>query len=93
MIEPKTAGSPPPPVAIAVMVETLANEIPCTRGSCEPKNGMPTLCRIVARPLTNSAAETSSAISVPVRPAAPPTISGGAMTPPYIVRMCWMPYA
>jgi len=30
-------------------------------------------------------------MSEPERPAAPPTMSGGAITPPYIVRMCWVP--
>ncbi len=91
MIAPKTAGRPPLPVATAVIVETDAKEMPWTRGSCEPKNGTPTLCRMVASPLTKSAAVTSRPCWAGDSPAAPPTMRGGAMTPPYIVRMCWMP--
>ena len=57
-------------------------------GSWAPTGPMPRVCSSVASPLTNSPAVTSRAMSPGDRPAAPPTISGGAMTPPYIVRMC-----
>ncbi|CPU65192.1 Uncharacterised protein [Mycobacteroides abscessus] len=53
---------------------------------------MPTVCRIVARPPMKRDAATSIPISAPVRPAALPTMSGGAMMPPYIVSTCWNPY-
>ena len=91
MTDPNTAGRPPPLVTIAPMVATPANETPCTRGSWDPKNGMPTVCRIVARPPMNRHAAISTPISSGLRPAICPMISGGAMMPPYIVSTCWMP--
>lgn len=90
MIAPKI-GRTPPSCAMAVIVETLANERPCTMGRRAPSGPMPIICRIVARPLTNRPAVTSRLMSVAERPAAPPTMSGGAMTPPYMVRMYWRP--
>lgn len=90
MIAPNN-GRRPPSLAIATIVETLANEMPCTMGSRLPTGPIPRVCSIVARPLTNSPAVTSNAMSPADKPAAPPTISGGAMTPPYMVRMCWVP--
>ena len=89
--DPKTAGSPPPLVTIAPMVATPANETPCTRGSWDPKNGTPTVCRIVARPPMNRHAAMSTPISPGFSPAICPMMSGGAMMPPYIVSTCWMP--
>ena len=59
MTAPKTAGSPPPPVAMAVRVATLANDVPCTSGSWEPNHGTPTDCRRVARPPTKRQLATS----------------------------------
>ena len=90
---PSTVRSPPWPSSpmIESIVATLANEIPCTSGSCEPKNGSPSVCRIVAAPLTNSAHESSVAIWGPLSPAAFPMMIGTAMTPPNIERMCWTP--
>jgi hypothetical protein len=90
MIAPNT-GRTPPSLAMATIVETLANEMPCTMGSRLPNGPMPRVCNSVARPLMNRPAVTSSAMSPGESLAAPPTISGGAMTPPYIVRMCWVP--
>lgn len=90
MIAPKT-GRSPSSLAMVTIVDTLANEMPCTIGSRLPKGPTPSVCRRVARPETKSPAVTSSARSVPDRPAAPPTMSGGAITPPYIVRMCCVP--
>ena len=92
MTAPRTAGMPPPPPTMATIVDTPANETPCTRGSWEPKSLMPTVCRIVASPPMNREAATRVPISAAVSPAAPPTISGGAMIPPYIVSTCWKPY-
>ncbi len=91
MMAPKTGGSPPSPLATATMVDTVANEMPWTSGSCDPKKRMPSVWSAVARPLTSSAAETRTPISAPVSPAACPTMIGGAMTPPYIVMMCCRP--
>jgi hypothetical protein len=76
---------------MATMVDTLAKEMPWTIGSRAPNGPRPMVCNTVARPLTNRPAVTSSARSVPESPAAPPTIRGGAITPPYMVRMCWVP--
>ena len=61
--EPKTAWIPPPPWTIATMVETPAKETPWTRGSWDPKNGMPTVWRIVARPPTKRQAAISRPMS------------------------------
>ena len=90
MIAPKT-GRRPSSLAIATIVDTLANEMPWTMGSRLPTGPIPSVCSRVARPLTNSPAVTSNAMSPGDKPAAPPTIRGGAMTPPYIVRMCCVP--
>ena len=73
------------------IVETEAKEMPWTSGSWAPNNGTPRVCSTVASPLTKRALETSSPFSAPLRPAAPPTMSGTAMTPPNIARMCWTP--
>ncbi len=91
MMAPNTERSPPGPAATATIVDTEAKEMPCTRGSLAPKKGTPRVCSKVAAPLTNKAADTSRPISKPVSPAAPPTIRGGAITPPYMVRMCCNP--
>ena len=91
MTEPNTAGSPPPVVTIAPMVATPENDTPCTSGSWDPKNGTPTVCRIVARPPMNRHAAMRTPISVADSPAICPMMSGGAMMPPYIVSTCWMP--
>ena len=88
---PNTDWMPPPPSTIATMVETPANETPWTSGSREPKNGMPRVCRMVARPPTKRQAAISRPISCEGIPAAAPMMSGGAMMPPYIVRTCWRP--
>ena len=64
---PKTAGSPPPWVTIAISVATLAKDVPCTSGSCEPNHGTPTDCRIVARPPTNRQLATKQAELRPAR--------------------------
>ena len=90
MIAPKT-GRSPSSLAIATIVETLAKEMPCTIGSRLPNGPSPSVCSRVAKPDTNSPAVTRSAMSAADSPAAPPTIRGGAITPPYIVRMCWVP--
>ena len=76
---------------IESIVATEANEMPCTSGSWEPKNGSPSVCSSVAAPLTNSAQASSVPISGPLRPAALPTMIGTAITPPNIERMCWTP--
>ena len=89
--EPKTDWMPPPPWTMATMVETPAKETPWTSGSLEPKNGMPTVCRMVARPPTKRQAAMSRPMSWEDMPAAAPMISGGAMMPPYMVRTCWKP--
>src|SRR5699024_10813300 len=91
--EPKMVVMSPPPERMARIVATLANETPCTSGSCEPKNGNPTVCRMVARPPMNKHEAISRLIPVESSPAAFPTISGTAMMPPYMVRTCWRPYA
>ena len=97
MTAPKTTRRPrsplpsPSPRMIVIIVETLAKEMPWTSGSWEPKNGTPSVCRIVARPLTNSAPETSRAVSEGFSPATPPMMNGTAITPPNMDRMCWMP--
>ena len=57
--EPNTAAIPPPWVAIATRVATLANEVPWTSGSCDPNHGMPTDWRMVARPPMNRQQATS----------------------------------
>ena len=88
---PKTAWIPPPPLTIATMVATEANEVPCTSGSWHPKNGMPTVCRMVARPPTKRQLAISTPTSSEDRPAAPPMINGGAMMPPYMVSTCCRP--
>ncbi len=89
--EPNTDWMPPPSSTIATMVETPAKETPWTRGSREPKNGMPMVWRMVARPPTKRQAAIRSPISCDGIPAAAPMISGGAMMPPYMVRTCWRP--
>ena len=89
--DPNTAAIPPPWVAIATRVATLANEVPWTSGSCDPNHGMPTDCRMVARPPMNRQQATSRPSCGAGTPAAAPTISGGAMIPPYMVRTCWAP--
>jgi hypothetical protein len=90
MTAPNT-GRSPPSSAMATIVETLANEIPCTMGSRAPNGPRPRVCSRVASPLTKIPAVTRSAMSVGASPAAPPRMSGGAMTPPYMVRMCCAP--
>ena len=77
--------------SVATMVATLAKETPCTRGSWEPKNGMPMVCSSVASPPMKRAAAIRMPISAGERPAAWPTISGTAMMPPYMERTCWKP--
>lgn len=91
MTDPNAAGRPPPCVTIATKVATLANDVPWTRGSCDPNHGMPTDCRMVARPPMNKQLATSTPSWAAGTPAAPPTIRGGAMMPPYIVSTCWAP--
>jgi len=76
MIDPNT-GRSPSWLAIAVMVDTLAKEMPCTMGRRAPKRPIPNVCSRVASPLTNSPAVTSSAMSPGLSLAALPTISGG----------------
>ena len=76
---------------MATMVDTEAKDVPWTSGSWAPKNGMPTVCRIVASPPTNRQLATSTPICSGVSPAAPPMINGGAMIPPYMVSTCWSP--
>ena len=88
---PKTDCSPPPPSRMAVMVATPAKDTPWTSGSCDPKNGTPMVCSRVAAPPTNRQAATSMPTSAGSRPAAVPTISGGAIMPPYMVSTCWNP--
>ena len=89
--EPKTAGIPPPWVAIATSVATLAKEVPCTSGSCDPNHGMPTDCRMVARPPMNRQQAHQQAELGRRDAGRAPTISGGAMIPPYMVSTCWAP--
>lgn len=91
MTEPKAAGSPSPWVTMAVIVATVANDVPCTSGSWDPNHGTPTDCRIVASPPMNRQQATSSPSCSAGTPAAPPMMSGGAMMPPYMVRTCWAP--
>ncbi len=88
---PNTPGSPSPAARIAVMVATPENETPCTSGSCDPKNGTPHDCRIVASPPMNRHDAMSRPISAGARPAALPMMSGTAMIPPYIVSTCCSP--
>src|SRR5699024_2689157 len=91
--DPKIVVMSPPPERIARIVATLAKETPCTSGSCEPKNGSPTVCRRVAKPPMNKHEAISRLMPVESSPAAFPTISGTAMMPPYMVRTCCSPYA
>ena len=65
MTAPKTFCRPswPSSPMIESIVATDANEIPCTSGSWEPKNGSPSVCSSVAAPLTNSAHASSVPIS------------------------------
>lgn len=88
---PKAAWMPLPPCTIATSVATLAKEVPCTSGNWLPNHGTPTDCRMVASPPTNRQLATSRPIWVVSAPAAAPTMSGGAMMPPYIVSTCWAP--
>ncbi len=88
---PNTAWIPPPPLTIATMVATEANDVPCTNGSWQPKNGMPTVCRMVASPPTKRQLAIRTPISSEDSPAAPPMIRGGAMMPPYMVSTCCNP--
>ena len=88
---PNTAGMPPPPLRMAIMVATPEKEVPWTSGSWAPKNGTPRVCRMVARPPMNRQLATSTPISAVSMPAAPPITSGGAMMPPYMVSTCWKP--
>lgn len=90
MTAPNT-GRRPPSSAMATIVETLANEMPCTIGQPGAERPQAQGLQNVANPLTKMPAVTRSAMSVGDSPAAPPRISGGAMTPPYIVRMCCAP--
>ena len=89
--DPKTAGRPSPPARMDVIVATPANETPWTSGSCEPKNGTPTDCRIVARPPTNRQEAMRRLMPLPSRPAALPMMRGTAMIPPYMVSTCCSP--
>jgi len=93
MVAPYAVRRPscPWPATIAVSVDTEAKEMPCTRGSCAPRYGTPSVCSTVARPLTNKAQEIRKAISAPFSPAAPPMMMGTAITPPNIDRMCCIP--
>ena len=84
--------SSPFPATIAVRVDTEPNEMPCTKGSCAPRYGTPSVCSTVATPLTNKAQEIRKAMSEPFNPAAVPMMMGTAMTPPNIDRMCCIPY-
>src|SRR5699024_4340207 len=90
IVAPKTAPRPWD-WAIAPMVDTAENEAPCTSGSRDPNIGSPSVCSSVATPLTKMVAVMSTLSSAADNPAASPTINGGAMRPPYIVRMCWVP--
>jgi hypothetical protein len=93
MVAPYAVRRPswPCSATIAVRVDTEAKEIPCTRGSCAPRNGTPSVCSTVATPLTNKAQEIRKAMSAAFNPAAPPMMIGTAMTPPNIDRMCCIP--
>jgi len=93
MIAPYAVRRPswPCPATIAVRVDTEAKEMPCTRGSCAPRYGTPSVCSTVATPLTNKEQEIRKAMSAPFNPAAPPTMMGTAITPPNIDRMCCIP--
>lgn len=59
MSAPKMArspASPPSGAPMASMVETAANDVPCTIGSRAPIRQTPSVCRSVARPDMNSPA-------------------------------------
>ncbi len=66
---PITAWMPPSPW-IASMVAMPENETPCTSGSLDPKNGMPSVCSSVASPPMNREQATSIPRSVCDIPAA-----------------------
>lgn len=75
----------------AVMGATPANVTPLTNGSLAPIFQKPRVCRKVASPAVNRQAPVRKVSSVPERPTAAPTISGGATTPAYMAATCCRP--
>ncbi len=73
---------------IAVIGATPAKVTPLTKGSRAPIFQMPRVCRKVARPAVKRQAPVRKVSSVPERPTAAPTISGGATTPAYMAATC-----
>ena len=88
---PKTSGRPSPPARIDVIVATPAKDTPWTSGSCEPKKGTPTVCRMVASPPMNRQEAMSTLMPPSSSPAALPMMRGTAMMPPYMVSTCCRP--
>ena len=90
-IAPYTAASP---YCCAMMIIGLStvNVAPATTGSRTPKIlPMPTLWIIVAMPDTNRSALTSRPIVDIGSFSAPPTMSGTATAPAYMMNRCWSP--
>lgn len=75
----------------AVMGATPAKVTPLTNGSLAPIFQMPIVWRKVARPAVKRQAPVRKVSSVPERPMAAPTISGGATTPAYMAATCCRP--
>ena len=76
---------------IAVMGATPAKVTPLTKGNRAPIFQTPRVWRNVASPAVNRQAPVRKVRSVPDRPAAAPTIRGGATTPAYMAATCWRP--
>ena len=90
-IAPYTAGSP---YCCAMMIIGLStvNVAPATTGNRTPKIlPMPTLWITVATPDTNRSALTSRPIVEIGSFRAPPTMSGTATAPAYMMNRCWSP--
>jgi len=90
-IAPYTAASP---YCCAMMIIGLStvNVAPATTGSRTPKIlPMPTLWITVATPDTNRSALTSRPIVDIGSFSAPPTMSGTATAPAYMMNKCWSP--
>ncbi len=88
---PYTAASPYFCATMIIGLSTV-NVAPATTGSRTPKIlPMPTLWITVAIPETSRSALTSRPIVDPGRPSAPPTMSGTATAPAYMMNRCWSP--
>ena len=90
-IAPYTAGSPYL-CAMTIIGLSTVNVAPATTGMRTPKIlPIPTLWITVAMPETNRSALTSSPMVVAGSPSAPPTMSGTATAPAYMMNRCCKP--